>query len=474
MKNFIILKFYPKVYLKLLSGAINNKNDINSTIENTIDIETIGGCCPSENLIIVLYIGPNTFSQFEKTLKTISSTSIDGVNYTNCVSISWGTAESNFGITILQNINKQMSSLNLKNINICVATGENGSSDGTPGNNVDFPSSSPYCTAVGGTSLICVPVNGIYNYSNPNTKEIAWTGSGGGISSFFSKPSYQSSITSNYRSTPDISLNADPKSGMYYLIGNKLQIIGGTSCSAPMFAGFLAATNTRVFVNPILYKTNGWCNDIVFGNNGAYSAINGYDNCTGFGSINGQILNSILLQKPIRIILNSVTNILYSKSPNNSIQIKSTIDNNENSQSLLWSSSNNSVATVDNSGIVTGLSIGNVSITATSPINNISNSLNFNVYSHIDVFPSKSNVSILKKPNTILITATLGNNESAKNIIWDSNNIKYASISSQNVLLNVSSVVVTYYNIGIGKTVIITAKNTNNNTNSSCSINISK
>ena len=129
---------------------------------------------------------------------------------------------------------------------------------------------------------------------------------------------------------------------------------------------------------------------------------------------------------------------------------------------------------MDNSGIVTGLSIGNVSITATSPINNISNSLNFNVYSHIDVFPSKSNVSILKKPNTILITATLGNNESAKNIIWDSNNIKYASISSQNVLLNVSSVVVTYYNIGIGKTVIITAKNTNNNTNSSCSINISK
>ena len=132
---------------------------------------------------------------------------------------------------------------------------------------------------------------------------------------------------------------------LYLFIKYQVQFLTiGYVISVISFAGFLAVINTRVFINPILYKNNGWYNDIVFGNNGTYSAINGYDNCTGFVSINGQILNS--------------------------------------------------VATVDNSRIVTWLSIGNVTITAKSPINNISNSLNFNVYSHTDVFTSKSNISI--------------------------------------------------------------------------------
>ena len=82
--------------------------------------------------------------------------------------------------------------------------------------------------------------------------------------------------------------------------------------------------------------------------------------------------------------------------------------------------------------------------------------------------------SIFKKPNTVSITATLETNDSGKNILWKSSNTQYASIGIPNVSLNVSTILVTYYKAGIGKIVNIIATNNNNNTNSTCSINILK
>ena len=150
----------PKVVVKPVDGARNNTADLNSTFENTLDIQTIGACYPSSKLTIILYIGPNTFSEFPKILTAATSpTSVNGKSYgtPKIVSISWGAPEIYYSAAQLTEMNAIMQSATSKGINICVATGDNGSNNGVGGSSsyTDFPSSSPFCTAVGGTRLVC-------------------------------------------------------------------------------------------------------------------------------------------------------------------------------------------------------------------------------------------------------------------------------------------------------------------------------
>ena len=73
--------------------------------------------------------------------------------------------------------------------------------------------------------------------------------------------------------------------------------IGGTSVSAPMFAGFLACISPKVNVAPLLYSAPQSCyRDIIVGNNDGYNAGPGYDYCTGFGSIIGTKLAEYILE----------------------------------------------------------------------------------------------------------------------------------------------------------------------------------
>jgi kumamolisin len=164
-------------------------------------------------------------------------------------------------------------------ITICVASGDNGYKDDGSRISVDFPSSSPYALAVGGTTLTAP--NNIY------TSETTWNGSGGGISSFFAKPSYQSAITNSLtkRCSPDVCANADPNTGYIIYIRNKYYVIGGTSAAAPLWAGFLAYINYTGFLNSRIYSLSSSLNDIISGSNG-YSATLNYDLCTGLGSPN--------------------------------------------------------------------------------------------------------------------------------------------------------------------------------------------
>ena len=287
----------PKVIIIPIDGAKNSPdiNDGGSTIENTLDVETIGGCCPSANLTIILYIGPNTFSEFTKIISYATKTTvIKNVSYKPTIlSISWGAPESYYTHSIRNNVNTLLRIATNSGINICTATGDNGSSDGLPGINADFPSSSPYVTAVGGTSLVCG--NNIYD---SKTKETAWSSGGGAISAYFLKPTYQnnqSAISGKYRSTPDIASNANPNTGISYLVKGNSYIYGGTSISAPTIAAFLAAGNITKFINPFLYRASSSCfHDITYGSNGAYKCKKFYDNCTGWGSINGSNLLTLL------------------------------------------------------------------------------------------------------------------------------------------------------------------------------------
>jgi len=289
----------PTVMLKLLQGAKNNPtvDDGGATMENTLDVETIGGACPTSNLTIVLYIAPNS-ATFASVFEYVYTTKINGMT-PNVVSCSWGQSEiyvPKNDLTATNNILQKMTS---NGINICVASGDYGSNNGVGGTGkyVDFPSSCPYVTSVGGTTLKCP--NFIYDSS---TIETSWSTSGGGFSSKFPKPSYQSNITASGRSTPDIASCGDPNTGVIYYVGGSYEVIGGTSIGAPTIAAYLLAIGANKFINPVLYtvkvnpllysSTTSCFHDIVSGTNGAYKANLGYDNCTGWGSINGAVLKT--------------------------------------------------------------------------------------------------------------------------------------------------------------------------------------
>lgn len=160
---------------------------------------------------------------------------------------------------------------------------------------VCYPSSSPYVVAVGGTTIQCLTdICG-------TRAEYSWEGAGAGISCE-PKPSYQSIINSQTRVTPDISLIANPLTGVMICYGGKFYTVGGTSASAPIFAGICAILNTpnvkfsshassKYCIQTILYNiynSNQYThifNDIKIGVNGEYATSTGYD-CTGIGSIN--------------------------------------------------------------------------------------------------------------------------------------------------------------------------------------------
>ncbi|MGC4030178.1 MAG: hypothetical protein QM754_00310 [Tepidisphaeraceae bacterium] len=189
-------------------------------------------------------------------------------------------------------------------ITFLASSGDHGSvipSGGTTGSSA-YPAESPNVVAVGGTNLT---VSG-----NTYVSETAWSGSGGGISNFQSKPSYQSAVTqsSTYRTTPDVSILGDPTTGVavYDSYNNTSgggwnnYVLGGTSLSAPLYAGVVAVAN-QGRANIGLGALNGQTqtlqrlyqlptstlHDITSGSNG-YSATTGYDLVSGRGTPVGQ------------------------------------------------------------------------------------------------------------------------------------------------------------------------------------------
>jgi subtilase family serine protease len=159
-------------------------------------------------------------------------------------------------------------------------------SSGDAGTPAEYPSASPNVISVGGTTL--------NNIGSPSFTETGWSGSGGGCSAYETANAAQSTGLVNCagkRATPDVSLDADPDSGVsvydsYGYNGRKGWFtVGGTSASAPMWAArsavALAVVNASyVYGGSITYR------DITSGNNGAQCLV-GYDLVTGRGSWTG-------------------------------------------------------------------------------------------------------------------------------------------------------------------------------------------
>jgi uncharacterized protein YjdB len=430
---------HPTVVVVGVDGYVNKpaSSDGGSTLENTIDVETVGSCCPTSNLTIILYIAPNSENGFYNVFNYAINTpvTVKGVPVKpTVISCSWGAAELYLSSTILTNLNNLFKAATLRGINICVASGDYGSSNGAPGVNVDFPGSSPNVVCCGGTRLICP--NKIYDSS---TIETVWnnnsttSATGGGLSKVFTSPSYQSSLAQTKRSVPDIALNSDPNTGVRYLMNGGYIVVGGTSIAAPAFAAFIACIKPTTFINPLLYSYPNTCfYDIVSGNNGAYSAGVGYDKCSGLGSVNGALLSAYIRQNIIFASSISITPSSINVSTLTPVQLNAiilpvdTLD-----KSITWASNNIAVATVDASGRVTPIGGGSTTITATTingKVATIPITVSIIQAASISVSPSSINSTTL---TPVKLTATiLPVNTYIKTIRWASNNTAVATVDA--------------------------------------------
>lgn len=344
-----------------------NMNPDDGTGENTLDVEMIGACCPTSKLTIILYIFPNTMAGFIGAFNTMINIPVKIGKETllpSVISVSWGCPEIYLSKQQLIQCNGFLEQAKNKGIAVCVATGDLGSNNGIGGKGsfADFPSSSSNVVAVGGTSLVCP--NKTYDAS---TKETAWLFGGGAVSATFDKPGYQTAIPGTKRATPDIALNADPNTGVAFLVDNKSVIYGGTSVAAPTFAGLLAANNQPRFMNQLLYTINKTVyNDITIGTNGGFRATNGWDNCTGFGSVKGGLFCTTVNKMAIRVAALNVYNpptvikIGEKHTFNANVQPR-----NATNQKIDWESSDATIVSIQNN-VVTALKVGKATITATA------------------------------------------------------------------------------------------------------------
>jgi kumamolisin len=297
-----------KISAVSVNGAVNKATGDPSGADSEValDIEVAGGIAPGAKLAV--YFAPNTDQGF---LNAINAAIHDRVRKPSIISISWGGPEDRWTRQALDVFNQAFHDAALMGITVFCAAGDAGSSDGEADGkpHVDFPASSPWVVACGGTTLIAEGGGKIARETSWNNDTRSATG--GGISTFFPAPAYQaqagiprSTVRPNFagRGVPDVAASADPQAGYFVIVGGTAGVAGGTSASAPLWAGLTALINEELgyragFLNPLLYGTvmqHKALNDIATGTNGAYSTKQGWDACTGLGSPNGQaILDAI-------------------------------------------------------------------------------------------------------------------------------------------------------------------------------------
>ena len=291
----------PTVNAISVDGGTNAPGQ-DADLEVNLDIDVAGSIAPKATLAV--YFAPNTDQGF---IDAVTTAVHDTTNKPSIISISWGGPESTWTSQAISGLNDACSTGATLGVTIFVASGDSGSSDGVTDGlpHVDFPASSPYVFGCGGTTL--------ESSQGTITSEVAWSDSGGGVSTSFPLPTRQSNSgvplptnsTTPGRGVPDVSGNADPNTGYNVRSGGQNSVVGGTSAVAPLWAGLFALINQKLgkaagFANPTLYSLPGYpgpnaaIRDITSGSNGAYSAGTGWDAVTGLGSPDGNLLSQNL------------------------------------------------------------------------------------------------------------------------------------------------------------------------------------
>ena len=303
----------PKVVAISVDGAHNSPTGDPGGPDGEVmlDIEVAGAVAPKSTLAV--YFAPNTDQGFYDAI----AAAIHDTRYNpSVISISWGGPESTWSQQSLNEYNTVLEDAATLGVTVCVASGDNGSTDGlTDGlQHVDFPASSPYALACGGTKL--TTASGRYASEDVwNETAIQEGSTGGGVSDFFPKPAYQANAgvpasvnPGNFvgRGLPDVAGDADPVTGYVVYVDGQSSVIGGTSAVAPLWAGLTARINGSLGkrigdLASLLYTqiatNSGTFHDITSGGNGAFFAGPGWDACTGWGSPVGSAILSALTGK---------------------------------------------------------------------------------------------------------------------------------------------------------------------------------
>src|SRR3989442_15931296 len=270
------------------SGGKNKQDPQGWYGEETLDVEAVHGMAPAANIV---YVGaPNNFQDLDAALNHVVDRHLAQI-VTN--SYGYNTELLPPGYIkpyediILQGV--------AEGIGIYFSSGDNSDESLINGyTSTDWPASSPFVPAVGGTSLAVGASNNYLFETGWGSTTSSWTGSdwsptppgpwlygaGGGVSRIFAEPDYQVGVVPQAvfqaqgrvgRAVPDIAAIGDPNTG--YLIGetqtfpdNSVKYseyrIGGTSLSSPIIAGIMAladqaAGHPHGFVNPLLYNLAG-------------------------------------------------------------------------------------------------------------------------------------------------------------------------------------------------------------------------
>jgi subtilase family serine protease len=267
--------------------------------EETLDVEAVHGMAPNAN---VVYVGaPNNYQDLDAAMNHVVDNHLAQI-----VSNSYGFFGENLPLGFIKPLNDTFIQAAIEGIGIYFSSGDSGDNTSALGYaSTDWPASSPWVTAVGGTALGVTSGNaraletgwGTHNY-NCNTTTLACTdtgylyGGGGGVSCRFAQPSYQSGVTPTApsgtqcegfagRAVPDIAALGDPQTG--YLVGQTQTFpatckgpggasydeyrIGGTSLSCPIVAGIMALSDQKAgfahgFANPFFYANPDKFTDI--------------------------------------------------------------------------------------------------------------------------------------------------------------------------------------------------------------------
>ncbi len=301
----------PNQYHQLLPASFDDASECGASgwyAEQTLDIEAVHAMAPAANIVYVA----GTDCTFQPLLDAV--TSIVDNHLADVVSNSWAASEQ--GLTSVDTVpfDQVFEQGATEGIGFDFASGDCGyndpstqcgNADGSDELRANFPTSSPWVTGVGGTSLaigehdnyewqtgwgdMVVPLrHGRWNSTPPGSYPADYAyGGGGGTSTLYPQPSYQAGVvpralatrlpggrsaTALMREVPDVAMDADPATGFLYgqtvrLRGGKdgfqLSRIGGTSLSSPLFAGLEAdaaqdtGRHELGFVNPTLYAMAG-------------------------------------------------------------------------------------------------------------------------------------------------------------------------------------------------------------------------
>jgi subtilase family serine protease len=298
----------------------NDPTQVGWAGEITLDVEWAHAIAPAATIDLVL--AP---SNQDADLLSVTQYAITH-HLGTVISQSFGEAESCADPHLLAQERALFAQAVKEGITIFASSGDQGAAQPTCDGSSYFlsastPASDPNVTAVGGTYLNADPQTGKY-YG-----ESAWNdqfgASGGGFSSIYARPSYQTGFIHNsQRGVPDVAYDGDVNGGVLSVWSSSgagqdlVFIFGGTSAGSPQWAAMLALVNTMYGpqgnINPVLYKffsrfgSGLFFHDITVGDNTftgvgsngqpvtieGYNTIPRWDAVTGLGSLD--LGNSIL------------------------------------------------------------------------------------------------------------------------------------------------------------------------------------